>query len=74
MDDDTDTDTDFEDIKPMSNKEKFSWLIVFFFVLDIFLFYIYTNPMSPVCLLIAEMGILFYAARELVSFCDNEEE
>jgi len=38
--------------------DKFTWLMIFL-LLDIVLFYLYSNPMSPVSLLVLELVFLY---------------
>lgn len=43
-------------------KERFSWLFVLIFVIDLFMFCYYTSATAPLCILILELVFLFYIA------------
>lgn len=43
-------------------KERFSWIFILIFVINLFTFYAYTNILAPLCILLLELIFLFYIA------------
>lgn len=52
-----------EDMKDMSDNERFGWILVGIIFLDMFLFMVYTNFMAPVCITILEVMFLNYLGK-----------